>query len=560
MSHASLSITRNEHDNVEDEQEELGRVQIVEFIKTCPDFIVRPADLSQEFGFSINDASAELCGLLQVVGQGASFHFEDTKTVRDENGERRVVKTMVFQFPADFDRRVVNADRHDTLKASIKICVKALKVVTALGLLLSILIVSVALVVALVAALIAFSNRGRESRVLHTTVSRQLRSLINTIRQLLFCYAMFGATIENDSGQNNFFREAALDTLLVINCCFSSPGSIFFWWRAGRIRQRWRRRVASRGAIGVFRDRSHSNDEDISLISGGGNASNTNQSSQSQQQGLISSLVMFLFGPTSPTGTSNAAKWRLRSAVIISKTCGDGGNIQPISLQELAPYIDSPPSSLDDSFQVVAEGLSIVAHFNGVPSSKSIVENNYSTEDQGRSGPKALFEFPELVSESNLGVRYDDNRMWAESESKHGWHDFFFESKNASSNVSESNSTRSYRASSNRKNVMPQYLWEQPKAFSSLSRSQFLSCLLLVVLNCIGVIWFSRSLEPGGVLEQSLGKLGSFLKAGIVPVLWFYARLFIAIPTGRLIIVIIYRDRCKRRNLKRKFIASQLSK
>ncbi len=552
MSHASLSIVGNEHDDTEDEQEELGRTQIVDFIKTRPDFTVRPADLSQEFGFSINDASAELCGLLQVVGQGASFHFEDVKTT----GDGRVVKAMVFQFPADFDRRVQNADKQDALKAWIKICVKAIKVVTAFGLIVSILIVSVAIVVALVAALIALSKGGGDSRVIRSNVSRKLRSLINTIRQLLFCYAMFGSSLDNESGQNGFFREATYDILLVMNICFSRPGSIFFWWRAGRIRQRWGRRVTNRGSIGIFRNRNHSDDEDVHLISGGSDSSNT----QSQQRSLISSLVVFLFGPPSSTGISNADKWRLRSTVIINKTSGNGGNLQPIPLQELAPYVDSPPSSLENSFKVIAEGLSIVAHFNGVPSSKSIVENDATAQDQEQSGPNALFEFPELISEGNLGVRYDDNRMWGtdSDEGKQGWDDFFYKSNSTSRNVLGSNLSRNHCSSSNRTVTIPEYLCEQPKAFSALSRNQFFSCLLLVVLNCVGVIWFSRSLEPGGILEQNLGALGGLLKTGLVPVLWFYARLFILIPTGRLLLVIVHNERCKQRNQKRKFLASQL--
>ena len=55
----------------------------------------------------------------EVADQGSSFHVEDINTIGDRNRESRVVSSMVFEFPMTFDRKVVNAERHDdTLKAS----------------------------------------------------------------------------------------------------------------------------------------------------------------------------------------------------------------------------------------------------------------------------------------------------------------------------------------------------------------------------------------------------------------------------------------------------------
>jgi len=556
-------MTRNDVEN-EDEREEPNQMQIVNFIKTCPNLTVRPANLSQQFGFSINDASAELCGLLQVVGQGSSFHFEDVNIIGDGNGGSRALKSMVFKFPVEFDRKVLSAQRHDALQAWVMICIKAIKVVTAFGLIISILLVSIAILTALLAAFVTFSRGGGESRVIRTNVSRKLKNLLTTIRQILFCYAMFGPTSsENDTDQNHFFREAAHDTLLVMNICYTNPRSIFFWWRAFRIRHRWRRRGWNHVPCGNFVNNSESDAEDISLISENGKipALANICRRQSQQRSLISSLVIFLFGPTTPTGMSNADKWRLRSAVIINKISDNGGNLRPISLQELAPFADSPPSSLHDTFQVIAEGLSIVAHFNGVPYSKFIAESGPTIQDQEQGRSNALFGFPELISESYLGVRHDDPQMWGQNiENKNqGWNIFFYRSDIPLTNGSASTATIR-QTCSKKTNTLPTYLYEQPKSFSSLSRNHFFFCLLVIMLNYFGVIWFSYSLESGEILEQYLGSFGNFLKVGLIPVLWFYARLFVAIPTGRLIYVIMHNELSKRRNQKRKYIASQIPK
>ena len=551
----SLAITGNDVDK-EDEQEEPTQTQIVNFILACPDLTVRPADLSRQFGFSINDSSADLCGLLQVVGQGASFHFEDVKIIGDGNGGSRAVKSMVYKFPMGFDRKVRSAQRHDALQAWVKICIKALKVVTALGLIISILIVSVAILVALVAAFVTFLKGGGESRVIRTNVSRKMNSLISTIRQILFCYAMFGSTgSRNDTDHNHFFREAACDTLLVMNICYTSPRSIFFWWRAGRIRQLWQRRVSNHDVSRrTFRNSNESDDDVRNLISEDG-IPNTAQS-QLQQRNLISSLVVFLFGPTTRTGMSNEDKWRLRSAVIIIMTSNNGGNLRPISLEELAPFADNPPSSLDHACQVIAEGLSIVAYFNGVPYSKVVAASDPAIQDQEQSGSNALFQFPELISESYIGVRHDDPQIWSQTieDTKQGWNNFFYKSNGAVP------TSTTHQTCSKSTNTIPKYFCEQPKTFSSLSRNHFSFCSLAIMLNYFGVFWFSQSLESGGILEQNLGSFGHLLKVGLIPVLWFYARLFVAIPAGRLAHVIVCNKLCKQRNKKRQFLASQLPK
>ena len=127
---------------------------------------------------------------------------------------------------------------------------KVTKVLTAFGLIVSTVIVSIAGMIALIAAFVALSrgNDGRNGGHHRHVVSRQLRNLFLTVRQLLWCYAMFGA----DDGNDPFFREAAYDTSLVLSICCGNPSSFWFWMRAHQLRRRrhryargWGRRMSS---------------------------------------------------------------------------------------------------------------------------------------------------------------------------------------------------------------------------------------------------------------------------------------------------------------------------
>ena len=72
-------------------------IQIVKSSKTRDgsQFEIRPGRLAAELGMSVEDACAELCGLLAAVGggnNGARFEFE---TIQGQT-------VMVFYFPLDF--------------------------------------------------------------------------------------------------------------------------------------------------------------------------------------------------------------------------------------------------------------------------------------------------------------------------------------------------------------------------------------------------------------------------------------------------------------------------
>jgi hypothetical protein len=559
-SRSSLAIETadDENDDRDDEHDPTPlRTQILALVKESPQYTIRPTTLSQKLGISLNDANAELCGLLQVVGEGSSFRFEKLPNSQTQ--------AMVFVFPPDFEKRAYREQRKDDWISTFRACgivtIKALKVLTAFGLILSILIVSIAGLLALLAALVALS-RDRNSRGRQTQLVHQMHNLFITVRQLLWCYAMFGP-VGGDSNDNNnhhqdpFFREAAYDTWLVLSLCCGNPGSIFFWWRASHLRQR-RQRYARGWGTGYGRGDmagATSELEGVSLIRRNRWTGEEEQlpvpsrAATEEHRGLLSSLVEFLFGTTLSPGPSEADRWRLRGAVIVEKASSNTNNrtTTAISLQELAPYADSPPKSLEDDFQVTREGLAVVAHFNGVPSSADSPGTNVVPS-------KALFDFPELIAEGSASVRYDDPRIWEQGhvmpETHRSWENFFY---------SDESNTSTTTSSSHRKTSVPRFLYERPQPFSLLTRDQFLHCLLMAVLNFIGVVWFGQSVELGGILHDYLNPgVGNALRSILIPILWFYARLFLAIPLSRLVYLWIWNEQCHRRNQRRSEIAKAL--
>jgi hypothetical protein len=278
--------------------------KILDIVKKSPNRTIRPSTLSQSLGISLNDANAELCGLLQAVGEGSSFRFE---TVGNS-------KVMVFEFPPDFERRALRQQRKNDWMLTLRSCggifIKAVKGLTAFGLILSIMIVSIAGMMALVTAVVALSRDGGggNSRAMRTHLTRQMHNLIITIRQLLWCYAVFGPMGESND-QDPFFREAAYDTWLVLSLCCGSPGSLFYWWRARHLRHRQHRYARGwRSAYGRVNEDSSSELEGVNLIQRNRWTGEEHQvavpslASLEEHRGLLSSLVEFLFGLTTSPG------------------------------------------------------------------------------------------------------------------------------------------------------------------------------------------------------------------------------------------------------------------
>ncbi|CAJ1940412.1 unnamed protein product [Cylindrotheca closterium] len=525
--HSSFAVS-----SVEDEEiteDESLRSRIISIVKDSEKYTIRPARLSSELGISIDEANAELCGLLKAVGKGSSFHFEDVGGVN----------SMVFIFPLDFEKRAFRSERNEDLKTlllvALQVGVKIAKVLTAFGLILSTVIVSIAGMVALVAALVALSRGGGDSRHARASVSRQIHHLFITVRQLLWCYAMFAPT---DDEQDPFFREAAYDTWLVLSLCCGNPSSMWFWLRARHFRRR-RRRYARGWAsnnYSVLED-STSDLEGVSLIRRGTWGEEQRvpiPQATEERRGLLSVAVEFLFGPNSPPSPTEEEKWKLRGAIIVDKSLSRNGSI---TLRELAPFVDSPPSNWENKRQIISEGLLIIAHFNGKPSRVS--------KDGDGDTSTAAFDFPEIVSESRFSTHYSGPSQEEVAVLEQKSLLFVTEKTISSSNRDELN-------------PLPKFLYEEYKSLTQLTQKQFLHCFAVALLNLIGVIWFAQSLEPGGILDQSLGPVSSTLRWSLIPILLFYAKFFFSIPAMRLVYILIWNKRCRLRNNRRRKLAKLL--
>lgn len=536
------------------------RTQILRIVRSSPEYTIRPARLAQELGISVTDASAELCGLLQAVGEGSSFSFEKTTDGR--------VPTMVFTFPPDFERKALAKQRQEdwkeTLKGILYVVVKVLKVLTAFGLILSTLIVSIAGMLALLAAFIALSRGGDRRQTHH--ISRQLQDLFIMVRQLLWCYAMFAP--EGDGQQDPFFREAAYDTSLLLGVCCGNPMSMWFWLRASHLRQR-RRRIAQgwgrmTSSSSTYDYDQTSNDlEGVSLIRRGTWGQDEVlpvPRATDEHRGMLSLAVEFLFGPEKSPGPSEGDRWRLRGSVILERS--QQSKTSSISLRELSPYLDSPPVSLNDTTKIVSEGLPVVAHFSGVPAPKSEDAADTARNDIFSSSAQALFIFPELLAESQTVMsRYDDAECIQKAsmtlvEAHHRWKDLFF----LTLGDSQASPTSAGRNSALRTTTTtPPFLYEDTMVFTSLSSKDFFRCLLVAGLNLLGVIWFDQSLQFGGILEGFLPpQLTAGLLWALIPVLLFYAKFFFVIPAIRLGYILIWNEMCMTRNRRRSRLALEL--
>ena len=520
MMDATLSLEQQQGDT-DDGVYDLDE-RILSIVSKCPKHEIRPAKLGAELGISLEDACAELCGLLSAVGEGSSFRFDGD--------------VMVFTFPPDFEKRARRFRRRQTfnecLGRFLLILVKFMKILTAFGLILSLLILSVAAMIGLVAAIIAMS-RGGHGGGHRAELMRRLHSMFYTMRQLLWCYAMFGGNIQ---GQDPFLQEIAYDLALMSSLCCGNPGSLLFWMRASQLQSRRRRRgwapmnrnqsSTLEGVALVQRDTWGSDEESIP----------TRGSEEESYRGLLSVSVEFLFGhsPFVP-GPTDSEKWKLRGAIIVQLSSMDEGN--GVSLQELSPFVDSPPASLQCESQIVAEGLSIVAHFNGRPLSR----------DSMQPDSKACFVFPELMAESSSVVKYEevpdpDDGSW----------EYLLYSGNINFDPTRT-SGRSYN--------LPSSLQERRYLLTMLEKKQFQQCILFGVLNFIGVIWLRQSLQPGAVLDISNmagGMLSVFLLRGLMPVLHFYSILFFVLPLTRLLFIVMLNALRERRNRRRADFAHAL--
>lgn len=507
-------------------------LRVIDVVKAAPGHTIRPARLAAELGISVDDACAELCGLLAAVGNGAdngaSFSFVLVE------GQH----VMEFKFPLDFRQRALRKRRQEDAwqiaKEGLNFGFKVVKVATAFGLILSLLILCVAAIMGLLAAIVAMSRGASPGDRYRHTLMRQVRSLFYTIRQLVWFYALFGPT--DAEGQHPFLREVAYDISLVCSLCYGGPASLFFWMRAGQLSRRRNRAVRGWGGrnittsdfqgVSLIQRNRWGDDEDIT------HTIQASSLSDDGHRGVLSIAVEFLFGPSpfSP-GPSQSEKWKFRAVALVQLSSRNAGT--GVSLEEMSPLADFPPASLQSTATVVEQGLSIVAHFNGVP-----VE-----DDTNNNLGKAKFVFPELMAESVVAVRHeilpdDDDGSWATL--------FYMKTENP---------VRQQSSSNGRLHYMKEFRYR----FTKLSLQELLQCLLLGALNLVGVLWLGYSLSPGGVLEVPVSSaLGLVLRKALLPVLRFYAFFFFCLPGARLAIIISLNLLLERRNKRREQIAQEL--
>lgn len=535
--------------------------------------VVRPAQLVSSLGLSIEDATRELCGLLSAVGggeDGASFVFEKV-----ELPAAAPSMSMVFTFPHDFEKRALrhrrNADLRQRLRTLSMGVVKAIKIFTAFGLIISLAVLIIAGICLLVAAVIAMARGGhgggghRNHPLMH-----RVRFLFFELRQILWLYAICGGSMGGN--QDPFLREVAGDLAMMMSVCCGNPMHIFFWMRLGRMNRRWGRGGAAWQRWGGS---TFSNDMDgIAMMRRGTwgddndtqpqQAQSTSLNQINEQRGLLSIAVEFLFGPSSDEAGIKSTlsrrdleRWKFRASIIIALSSSSGGN--GVSLRELLPFVDNPPKSADDA-SAMSEAMKIVTYFNGKPVD--------CDSGNGNDCMQARFCFPELMAEMNHDINSTAQKLFSLGSSE-----FAASSSNMSSILYKEDEDNSYSIASSSSEGTPLYLCERPFVLTELSRQQFGQCVFLGLLNFVGVIWIQNALSPGGLLQlpvaaaataatgssrrrksQGSDKLivvASFLILGLFKILRFYSGLFFAIPMGRLVIILLRNYGVQRRNERR---------
>ena len=535
---------------------------------------IRPALLASELGLSVEDATIELCGLLSAVGggiNGASFVFEKVDMPGQVDGISNKATTMVFTFPHDFEVRAKKYRRQSDMKQRLKVIitglVKFIKVFTAFGLIISLAVLIIAGICLLVAAVIALARGGHNGGGGHRNhpLMHRLRYLFFQLRQILWLYAICGSAV--DGNQDPFMRECAGDFAFMMSMFCGNPMHPFFWFRVGGMRRRWARVRRTRGwgdsngTVDAFWTRGDGSGRSIMRRGTWGDDNeedrlmNQSSSSGDQQRGLLSIAVEFLFGHDGNSSDDNLQSWKFRASVIISLSTTSEGN--GVSLRELLPFVGNPPASADHP-SAIRETLRLVTYFNGQPVS--------GIDSESSGGIDARFCFPELVSEMNYSKLLAIGSSEFAPPSQHS-----IENRaNISSILYKEDQEYDFGSSDNASNGTPEYLYEQPLMLTQLSRTQFGQCVLLGILNFVGIIWVQNALSPGGMFPlpisdksisggRSLIAFSSVLLLKLLNILRFYSKLFLLLPFSRMIIVVVRNLFVDKRNKRRKgFVRAEL--
>jgi len=562
--------------------------RVLSIVRNSPKLTIRPAKLTSELGISIEEASAELSGLMSAVGSTASFRFESISSgdnnkdengvVREEDGERRnsssnsLVWTMVFQFPEDFEQRARNSRRtknsREFIYNSALVVLKLARVFVAFGLIVSLVVVLVAGLCAAFAVVIALARAGNNHRHRHSSMV-MLRMLTGTLRELLFCFVVFGPAFQTESNMGE--AETAMNVMYLL----LGPGSPWFWMRLWRMNRRRRQPLQSRRWGGSRSSMSESRGErwgseergeTVGLWGDGGFSRQLMQ--QQEQRGILSIAVEFLFGPIpfSP-GPSETARWKMRHRVLVSMS--SKGDKPGVSLMQILPFVDLPPPVPVDGDQkdlttaftsspvaLVSEALKIVTHFNGVP--VKIIEDGSSGFSASNSDmSKARFVFPELMSEEatgavGFGLANDETRGEEENDS---WDSFFYMDEKTLGFRAKGTKLGGITTKASNTNTITQleYLKEMRHVLTHLTRTQFCQCCMLNTINAVGIWMLLQSIGPGGLLEIVNADCYVLVNA-MLCFLLFYAKLFFALPLARMIVIMLLNVGIAKRNQRRKVL------
>lgn len=419
------------------------------------------------------------------------------------------------------------------------------------------IIAGICLLVAAVIALARGGHNGGGHR--NHPLMHRLRYLFFQLRQILWLYAICGSAV--DGNQDPFMRECAGDLAFIMSMFCGNPMHPFFWFRVGGMRRRWARVRRTRGwgdsngNVDAFWTRGDGSSGQSMIRRGtwgDDNGEDDRLMSQSgdQQRGLLSIAVEFLFGSEGNGSDDNLhsskelQKYKFLATVIISLSTTSEGN--GISLRELLPFVDNPPASTDHS-SAIRETLRIVTYFNGQP---------ISGISESSGGIDARFCFPELVAEM------DYSKLLAIGSSEYAPPTQHAVGNRANISSILYKEDREFDFGSSESNGTPEYLYEQPLMLTQLSRTQFGQCVLLGILNSVGIIWVQNALSPGGMFAlptsaksvsggTSLITLASILLLKLLNILRFYSKLFLLLPFSRMIIVVLRNLFVDKRNKRR---------
>lgn len=528
--------------------------RILTLVREAPNLTIRPARLTSELGLSIEDSSAELCGLMSAVGPTATFRFE---TVAD-------ALTMEFTFPKDFERRARNSRRTKDAKLALRYLVevsfKLVKVVVAFGLIVSLAVMAVFALCAAVAIIVALSRSGGGNDHGRRRTSAMVRLLTSSFRELAWIYVVWGPRGDGEEDHGGW--------------CWRDTFTLFYMNRRRNRGTYFRNRRGTRSWVSRSRARAERWDSNILNGDEDDSPSTIYQQSQPQQnlqqRGILSVAVEFLFGPTPFfPGPSERAKWKIRQRVLVaisssSKVEKDGNNDKPgVSLAQILPYVDNPPplpiQSSSSSIVNVTEALKVVSHFNGVPVKDSGAPNDAEKKDHDLA--QSRFVFPELMSEEEavgdngvlVAVLGKDKGLEAydDGDDHNKWESFL--------HIGPSTPQKTNGGTHGTAGVLsppPMYLKESRHVLTRLTGTQFGQCILLNTLNATGIWFFRQSIGHGGLLEI-VNPTGFSLASGLLRFLGFYAKLFFVLPLVRAVYILWLNFSIEKRNGRRRDFAQK---